>query len=168
MQTGGHLADVVLSEVIYGIRFSVQKTLASIYAEQHNETHEYEMNKRQYMQRVQMPSGWRTLMYRDAQCMLQKLLATYPIAVDDRALVDKALEVGVCTGYDWVDCWLIAQHCLYGTEVVSVDSDVLTGLILFPFLPEEEVVTDEQGDQGGEGGGGATSPSDPLSKMNLD
>lgn len=161
-----HLSDVVLAEVIYSIQNYVRKGIMASYARDRDDLQEFIRCPRLYILQNSMSSGWKISFYRSAQQRLYKLFETYPVSVDDRVLIDKALDIGVQTGYDWVDCWLLAQHCVYGVDIVSVDRDIITGLNLFPFIPEEEVLTEDYEDLSKQSG---DSPSNgkTLREVNL-
>ncbi|MCI8440412.1 MAG: hypothetical protein HFF73_13030 [Oscillospiraceae bacterium] len=71
------------------------------------------------------PAGWKKQSYHKLADRLEGLLTEFSnVELEYRPIIDKALDIMQETGFDCVDCLLMAERILYNHTPVSVDKDL--------------------------------------------
>ncbi len=128
---GGLLRDYVIPEIIYQFIGHIRQMNAMQYAEGRGELSAYLACPKEYTRKHVPPSNWRKVAYAKFNAAVSQLQTEYPhVEIENKPFFDVALKIAIETGYDWVDCMLIAEHRVNSADVSSVDKNVLSGLAL--------------------------------------
>lgn len=119
----------VLPEVTFQFLAYYRKIIAKSDAKKDGTYDEFLENSRAYLSKHQPPAHWRQDAYEMFELAMNKLLSTFPsVQIANFDLFEKTLQIAKQTGFDWVDCTLLAENQLYGHSIVSVDKDIPKGL----------------------------------------
>ena len=125
---GGLLRLYVLPEIAFQALASQRLKHAERHAEEADELPLYSAAPRVYASKVTPPAGWRKQAYVWFNNRMAELLSDYAgIEIEDKPLYDAAMQIAIQTGYDWVDCLLLAEEKLGRGTVSSIDIDISKG-----------------------------------------
>ena len=125
---GGILRLYVLPEIAFQALMVQRMKCAERYAEEVDELALFRAAPRVYASKVTPPSGWRKQAYVWFNNRMAELLSDYAdIEIEDRPLYEAAMQIAIQTGYDWVDCILLAEENLGRGTVSSLDKDIGKG-----------------------------------------
>ena len=132
------IKNYVMPEIIYQFLAYIRKENANKIAEMLGELDLFLKSPRSYTAGLRLESGWRKRAYKTFAAEMSLLRRRYPnVCVEQEELYDKSLEIAEQTGFDWVDCLMIAEHNLFDRPIASVDRNVADGLKISPYCSKE-------------------------------
>ncbi len=139
LERPGVIAKYVVPEIVYSYLANYRKVNARLTAIELGEVELYRQDPKKYIMALPPKSGWKKEAYCNYKDSMLELLDRYPsIEVECRKLFSITLDVAITTGYDWVDCMLIAEHNISGADILSVDTHIARGIEQFSFKSERK------------------------------
>jgi len=112
----------VFPEIVAQYLWYFRCNSARQYAIERGELALYAQGVREYIRKCFYLSDWHRKAYAALKDSLNIFLTTFPeVTVENYSMVMRALEVGVRTGLDWVDCLLVVEQSENDAEIVTCD-----------------------------------------------
>lgn len=125
---GGIIRMYTIPEIAFQALASQRMKYAMEYATSHGELTRFQSAPRVYTTALTPPPGWKKQGYTWFRNRMSEMFSDYAdVEIEDRTLYDAAMQIAIQTGYDWVDCLLLAEEKLGRGTVSSIDIDITKG-----------------------------------------